>query len=191
MAAYVIKSWRATDKPDVHNNFVTITGRKEGIISWLLALFRIDPTVSITISDTRIEFSEASLSGSVRRLIPLPGICSTLYGYHKPWRKALLIFFLLAWFLPGIANAIASGGKSFSVAGLFIGLIVGFGVAILYYFLNRTLTLGFVENSGVVSAIQFKRSVVENQDINEAQAGYVCQVVQALLEARQRAILQP
>ena len=193
MAAYVIKSWRATDQPDVHSNFVTITGRKEGIISWLLALFRIDPTVSITVSDTRIEFSEASLSGSVRRLIPLPGICSTLYGYHKPWRKAIVVFFLLAWLLTAFSSAIASmgSGDSFSVGGLFIALIVSFGIAILYYFLNRTLTLGFVENSGIVSAIQFKRSVVENQDINEAQAGYVCQVVQALLEARQRAILQP
>ena len=188
MAAYVIKTWRATDQPDVHNNFVTITGRKEGIISWLLALFRIDPTVSITVSDTRIEFSQASLSGSVRRLIPLPGICSTLYGYHKPWRKAIGVFFILTWLLTIFCNLVALPSRN---TGYFIALIVSFGVAILYYFLNRTLTLGFVENSGVISAIQFKRSIVENQDINEAQAGYVCQVVQALLEARQRAILQP
>ena len=70
--AYVIKSWRAGDQPDAHTNFVTVTGRKEGIISYVLAHFGIDPTVSITVSDSRIEFSEASLSGSVRRLIPLP-----------------------------------------------------------------------------------------------------------------------
>ena len=193
MAAYVIKSWRATDQPDVHNNYVTIIGRKQGTISWLLARFGIDPTVSITVSDTRIEFSEASLSGSVRRLIPLPGVCSTLYGYHKPWRKALGIFIFLAWIIAGFSSALASAGgaEHFSFGGLFVAMIVGFVLATLYYFLNRTLTLGFVENSGVVSAIQFKRSIVENQDINEAQAGYVCQLVQALVEARQRAVLAP
>ena len=193
MAAYVIKSWRATDQPDVHNNYVTITGRKEGMISWVLALFRIDPTVSITISDTRVEFSEASLSGSVRRLIPLPGICSTLYGYHKPWRKAVVIFFLLTFLVEGSSNAIKNALSQPHPAHdhLFLALVVGLVLSVIYYFLNRTLTLGFVENSGVISTIQFKRSVVENQDINEAQAGYVCQVVQALVEARQRAILQP
>ena len=39
----------------------------------------------------------------------------------------------------------------------------------------------------MVSAIQFKRSVVENQDINEHQAGYVCQMTQYLVERRLRA----
>ena len=193
MAAYVIKSWRVTQQPDANNHYVTIIGRKEGIISWLLALFRIDPTVSIIVSDARVEFSEASLSGSVRRLIPLTGICSTLYGYHKPWRKAIVVFFLLSWIITSIISAIGASGSNdhISIAGLFIGLIVSFVVAVTYYFLNRTLTLGFVENSGVISAIQFKRSVVENQDINEKQAGYVCEVVQALVETRQRTILHP
>jgi len=193
MAAYVIKSWRASNEPDVHNNYVTIIGRKEGVISWLLALVRIDPTVSITVSATRIEFSEASLSGSVRRLIPLPGVCSTLYGYYKPWRKTVAVFILVTSLAASLSSflALARGNEHFSFGGLFVALIVGFFLAASHYFLNRTLTLGFVENSGVVSAIQFKRSVVENQDINEAQAGYVCQVVQALVEARQRALAGP
>ena len=186
--AYVIKTWRAGDQPDAHTNFITITGRKEGVISWILARFGIDPTVSITANDTRIEFSEASLSGSVRRLIPLPSVCSTLYGYHKPWKKALGIAIFFIWIISSVASA---GADGFSFGGLFGGILVGTVIGLLYFFLNRTLTLGFVEHSGVVSAIQFKRSVVENQDINEAQAGYVCQVVQALLEARQRAVLQP
>jgi len=186
--AYVIKSWRAGDQPDAHTNFITITGRKEGIISWVLARFGIDPTVSITASGSRIEFSEASLSGSVRRLIPLPSVCSTVYGYHKPWKKALGIAVFLIWIVTSLTSA---AGEGFSFGGLFGGVLVGAVIGPLYFFLNRTLTLGFVEHSGVISAIQFKRSVVENQDINEAQAGYVCQVVQALVEARQRTVLQP
>lgn len=55
-------------------------------------------------------------------------------------------------------------------------------IALAYYFLNRTLTLGFVENSGVVSGIMFKRSVIENIDINEKQARYACELTQAMIE---------
>jgi len=181
--AYVIKSWRAADQPDANNHFVAITVRKEGVISWVLARFGVDPTVSITVSDSRIEFSEASLSGSIRRVIPLLSVCSSVYGYHKPWKKSLGIAIVLVWIIAGITSGITGG---FSFGGLFGGILVGSVVALLYFFLNRTLTLGFVEDSGVLSAIQFKRSVVENQDINEEQAGYVCQLVQACIEARQR-----
>ncbi len=188
MAVYVIKSWRASDQPDVHTNYVSIVGRREGLISWALALFGIDPTVSIKVGDNRIEFSEASLSGSVRRLIPLPSVCSTVYGYHKPWKKALGFAIFLIWIISSVASSVTG---VFSFGGLFVGILIGALVGLLYFFLNRTLTLGFVEHSGVLSAIQFKRSVVENQDINEAQAGYVCQVVQFLVENRQQALLTP
>lgn len=180
--AYVIKSWRAAEQPDEKTHFVTIKGRKEGIISWLLARFGIDPTVTIIVSDTRIEFSETSLSGSTRRLIPLSSVCSSVYGYHKPWKQALGIAALIVW----IAILIAGADRHFSIGVLFFGILFGALFGIVYFHLNRTLTLGFVEHSGVLSAIQFKRSVVENQDINEAQARYVCQIVQALIEARQR-----
>ena len=181
--AYVIKSWRAADQPDANNHFVAITVRKEGVISWVLARFGVDPTVSITVSDSRIEFSEASLSGSIRRVIPLLSVCSSVYGYHKPWKKALGIAIVLVWIITGVSSGVAGG---FSFGGLFGGMLIGAIVARLYFFLNRTLTLGFVEDSGVLSAIEFKRSVVENQDINEEQAGYVCQLVQDCIEARQR-----
>ena len=177
--AYVIKSWRAAEQPDENTHFVTIKGRKEGIISWLLARFEIDPTVTIIVSDTRIEFSETSLSGSTRRLIPLSSVCSSVYGYHKPWKEALGIAALMVWIGFLIAGADLSGV-------LFFSILFGALLGIVYFHLNRTLTLGFVEHSGVLSAIQFKRSVVENQDINEAQSRYVCQIVQALIEARQR-----
>jgi len=189
MAAYVIKSWRAADQPDVDGNYVTIIGRKEGIISWLLALFRIDPIVSISVNATRIEFSEGSLSGTVRRLIPLPSVSSTLYGYYKPWKKALVIFYLLS----GITAALpySSSERAHSpIINLIFGLLVGLIVSIIYYLYNRTLSLGFVENSGVVSAIQFKRSFVENKDINDEQARYVCQLVQFFVESRYHGAMQ-
>jgi hypothetical protein len=182
--AYVIKSWQAGDHPDTQNNFVTITGRNEGFISWLLALFRIEPTFSIVISESSLEISEVSLSGSIRRLIPLPNVCSTVYGYSKPWKKALVLGIFLTFMVHLAITANYPRQVSFGTS--FTAIMIGLIISLVYYFLNRTLTLGFVEHSGIVNAIEFKRSVIENKDINEAQAGYVCQVVQALIDAHQR-----
>ena len=193
MSTYVIKSWRASDRPDAQNNFVSITGRRKGLTSWLLSVFGIDPTVSITVSENRIEFAEGSLSGNVRRLIPFSGVCSTLYGYHKPWKKALLVWLLLTPLLPfGFSLLGQSVHELHAVSDptsplpIILSQLLTVIITGIYYFLNITLTLGFVENSGIINLIEFKRSVIENKEINEAQVGYVCQVIQYLIEAKLR-----
>ncbi len=54
-----------------------------------------------------------------------------------------------------------------------------------------SMTLGFVENSGLISAIQFKRSVIENKKIDEQHAAYVCDLTQHLIEAKFRSLRTP
>ncbi|MBL9133922.1 MAG: hypothetical protein JNG86_22105 [Verrucomicrobiaceae bacterium] len=182
MVTLVITKWRATNTADATDGcFVVIVGRREGIISWLLSLLGIDATSSVRVSDSRIEFEEASLSGRLKRLIPLNSVCSTLYGYTKPWKKGLLIAALLFGACFFLAGAMGDG-RSPNVMVLVGGFVVSVLLGILYYHLNKQFTLGFVEDSGVMSAIQFKRSVIENQDINETQAAYVSQLVQVLIE---------
>ena len=39
--------------------------------------------------------------------------------------------------------------------------------------------------------MQFKRSVIENVDINQDQASQVCDIIQRLLEAKIRRLAQP
>ena len=175
----VITKWHAVNSPGEDGLFVRISGRREGIVSWLLSVLGIDATTTLTVSSNRIEFEETSLSGKLKRLIPLSCVCSTVYGYNKPWKKALVIGFLV--FIIGNALLAALFGEPgfFSIA---LSLILGGGCGFLYLVLNKHFTLGFIEDSGVMSAIQFKRSVIENQDINETQAGYVSQLVQALIE---------
>ena len=73
--------------------------------------------------------------------------------------------------------------------GFLFGIAIAVGISLLYYFLSRTLTLGFVEHSGVISAIKFKRSVIENVDVNEGQARYICEITQFLIEASRKPIL--
>lgn len=178
MSALVIKEWKAGPKTiDSQNNFVRITGRKGGLLSWLLSLMRIDPSTTILVGLDRVEFTSASLAGTESRLIPLEGVCSTYYGYYKPWKSAaaIIVFFMFV--------GMTLGGGGFS---LLFATLVGVAVALVYYFLNRELTLGFVETSGVINGIRFKRSVIENVDINQDQAKVVCLLVQRLIEAKQK-----
>ncbi|HEV7402476.1 MAG TPA: hypothetical protein VGO11_06105 [Chthoniobacteraceae bacterium] len=185
----VIKRWYASNTPNPTGHYVVIVGRREGLVSWILALVGIDATTSITVSGARIEFEEASLSGRTKRLIPLTSVCSTLYGYAKPWKKALIIMFIV-----GALVVFGSGlfsGQSPGFGSFVLGLLLGFGAGALHYVLNRQFTLGFVEDSGVVSSIRFKRSIVENQEINEVQASYVSEVTQALIESTKLSLVAP
>lgn len=174
MSGLVIKAWKVDEQAD-GGACARIVGRESGLIAWFLSLLRVDPTTTLMVSPDRIEFTSASLAGTQSRILPLQSICSSYYGYHKPWKIALGIFaFCLA-----VAGSM-HGGEGFVAL---IGLVIAF----VYYFLNRELTLGFVENSGVVIGIAFKRSVIENIDVNEEQAKKVCTLVQSLIEKKGRA----
>jgi hypothetical protein len=163
--AYVIKRWQASSQPiDEAKNYVVLEGRAGGIISWLLSLIKISPIVKMEINSDRILFHEGSLEGDYSRIIPLENISSTFYGYTKPWKEALILGIVL-------------GAMTFG-----IGLIVG----VIYYFLNKHLTIGFVEVSGVITGIAFKRSVIEGQNIDETQARIVAETTQQLIDIRKR-----
>ena len=193
MPIYVIKSWYSSNQPDTDGNYILIEGRQEGLISWLLSVFRIEPTVTIRVTENKVEFAEGSLAGNVRRVIPMLGICSSLYGYEKPWQKAAGMFFVLAWVLGAMGAGIAgsSGGGGGAAFGGLVAVAIAAVVALIYYSLNKTMTLGFVENSGLINAIQFKRSVIENKTIDEQHAAYVCDLTQHLIQAKLRSLRTP
>jgi hypothetical protein len=192
MSALVIKAWQVDSKPiDRYQNFVRISGRKGGLVAWALSLMGIDPVTTIRVGLDRIEFKTASLAGIESRLIPLQSICSSYYGYHKPWKQALSIWVAFVFVGTSIGSAMAEGrGQSAGLMPLLASAAIGLVAALLYYFLNRTLTLGFVEASGVINGIRFKRSMIENLDINQQQAKRVCIVVQRLIEAKEKRALQ-
>ena len=189
MDILVLKSWLADTRPvDSENNYVSIAGRRGGILGWLFSLAKVDPTTRFKVGSERIDISVASLAGTETRLIPLESISSTYYGYHKPWKKALAI--VVACFFIGLSFAGRSGHlammESDDFKNVMVSTAIGIILALVYYFLNRTLTLGLVENSGIINGIQFKRSIIENKDINEKQAASVSVIIQKLVEARLR-----
>ncbi|NBY42727.1 MAG: hypothetical protein EBQ49_05480 [Verrucomicrobia bacterium] len=182
MTPLVLKEWKASNKPvDDKGNWIKISGRASGLLSWILALLQVDPTTTICISEKRLEFSVASLSGTEHRIIPLASVSSTFYGYHKPWKQAVLLFFIFGYVTISLCSLL-----HIPLIGYIFGLLLSTIIALIYYNLNRSLTLGFIELSGVASAIQFKRSVIENIDVDEKQAKYVSDLSQYLIESAKK-----
>lgn len=180
--ALVIKSWRSSTKPiDQHGHFVSIVGRKGGLLAWLLSLLGVDPTTQIRVSRDRVEFKQSSLAGTESKLIPLEGICSSYYGYYKPWKEALTLLLVGVGFGSTVIGPLFGMSQ---IGALCLGALLGTVVSVIYYVLNRTLTLGFVEQSGLINGIRFKKSVIENLEINEPQARQVCLLVQHLIETK-------
>lgn len=159
--ALVIKKWHASRTANQEGNYVHLIGREAGLFAWILSLIGIDPTTEIEVKENLIVFTTASLSGKQKRVIPMRSVCSAYYGYVKPWQMALALGLLL---LPIF----------------FLGLIAG----PLYYFLNKELTVGVVENSSWTGNFSFKRSVIEGQNIDENKAYEIIDIIRSLIEAK-------
>jgi len=166
MNAYVIKSWTAAETPNANGNYVHIAGRTSGFISWLLNLMGISPTIELTVTGDLISLRQGSWGGTVQYHTPLENLCTTCYGYTKPWRQALIL------------------GMIVGLATFFLLGIPGLLAGILYYFLNKITTVGYTDMGGRASHIHFKRSVIEGQKLDEDAASEVCRVIQSLVERR-------
>lgn len=166
MTAFVIKSWSAGDQPNAQGELVNIEGRAGGLISWLLNLLGISPTVSLAVRVDKMTFHKGSLEGTVNFITPLENICSMFYAFKRPLKESVILGVILG----------AATFWLFAIPGILIG--------ILYYVLNKTLTIGFTDLGGRVSEIPFKRSVIEGHTLDENEAARVCGIVQRLVDQR-------
>lgn len=164
---YVIKEWFVDETPDSDGVYVRIRGREGGIISFLLSWVGIDPTVTMTVDNKNVRFEKGSWSGFFKRITPMDKLCSSGYGYQKPWKSALVIA------LVGIPLITLLG----------LGLIIILG-AIVYYFLNKQLKVEFSEIGGRTEGIAFKRSVVEGIKVDETDAARVIRILEALMQGK-------
>ena len=183
----VVKSWKVSETPiDGQDYCVEIIGRKPGFFAWLSALFGIDPTVRLRVGSKWFEYKKASLAGWETKQIPLRKVSSVFNSYYRPWKKALAVF--LSLFVTGGMLIVRMGemDNDFIVAGL-ITMLVGAVIALLYFFLNRSFVLCIYEVGGrATGGIRFKRSVIENVDINQAKVEEACQIIKRLIEAENR-----
>ncbi len=165
--ALVIKEWFASEEPNENGDYVFLSGREGGLVSWLLSVFGIDPTSEVKIQDDLIRFDTSSLAGIEKRIIPLASVSSAYYAYLKPWKVALLLIVIAL----GLVN----------VSPWFIFFLA---VGPAYYFYNKELTIAVVEIAGTTSSFSFKASVIEGQSIDEDQAHKVIDIIRQLIEKK-------
>ncbi len=161
-AALVIKEAEINENGPL---YVKIKGRKSGLLAWFLTLLKIDVTTTFEVYENRIEFSEGSLSGRIKEMIPLSMVCNLGTGYLKPviWMVLAIIFLLLA--IP-----------TFGITLIFT-LLFGF-----FYFYRKSMLLYAVPNSGSGAIIIFKRSLIENVNLTEEDAYRIIDLITKLAE---------
>lgn len=168
--ALVVKSWKVTTQPAAGEPNVSIVARDSGLLSFVLSIVGIDATATLQVSQRHVFYEKGSLSGFERRFVPLEHVASTLYGRIKPWKKTGVL----------VALSIGLGGAMGGVFGVLLA-IVGMALSLMYYYLNRTLTIGVTVVSGQQFELSFSRSVLEGQEVNEAAAEKVIKVIEHLI----------
>jgi hypothetical protein len=182
----VLKSWYASDKPLPDGSFIQITGRRAGLVGFIFSLLGIDPVTTIKVTNQRIEFHSSSLTGTSHRITPLSSVSSSYFGFFKPLFSALsigLFFGLVLALVLGSVMGMDRGGAA-GMLGALVGLGCGAVVAFIYYKINVTQTVGFVELSGDNYFIRFKPSVIEGISVDEAKAKYAAELIQHFIQTR-------
>lgn len=164
--ALAIKQWAATERPQAGGEFVRIHGREAGLLNWLLSFLGIDPTTTLCIDGRSVRLEQGSLGGFMRVVTPLPKVATAVYGYAKPWRTALVIA--------------AVGVALLAFVHWSVGLIVLLA-APAYYFLNKQLFIEIRDSGAGRARIEFKRSVIEGQSIDERAGERIVNIVEMLL----------
>lgn len=161
-AALVIKEAEVNEAGPL---YVRIKGRKSGLLDWFLTLIGIDTTTTFEVYENRIEFTEGSLSGQIKEMIPMSSISNLGTGYMKPIIWMVLAVLSLLLIIPTLG-----------ISALFMFLF-GF-----LYFFRKSLLLYAIPNSGSGAVIIFKRSLIENVNITEAEAYRIIEIITQLVE---------
>lgn len=156
MAGLVVKEWNVSQQPDAAGNFVHISARAPGITSSILSMMGLDSTATLRVSGDTIVFEEASMSGNITRHIPLDKVTSVTHGYAKPLKESIYM-------------------------GIVLGLLtVGIGavLAVVYYLLMKTVTIGVSGSGGIDTALDLKAS--GSGGVTPEQAAQVGQLIYEL-----------
>ena len=181
--AWVVKSWETSSQPNENKEFVRITGRQEGVISWLLSLFSIDPTVSITVTKKNFRFESRTFWGHIKRTIPVSRISEIQSGFQRPWLAPIIFGLIGVLIFFTMFPALFNGEISAAFGRVFIAVIF-FGIAYLIYRLNRYFVIGVFGFGGTLVGAVFKPSFIEGQKIDADAAERVGVIIQALVDIK-------
>ena len=137
---------------------VWIEARQPGLVSFLLTLVGLDPNSSLRVTRGSISFRNSSVFGMNQVSTPLANVGAFVGGYKKPF-WALVFSGLMV--LIGLSLAFTEdGGMLF---GFFSFLAI---VGLVYYYLQKTMFMGFETSGGGTYGFAFKASVLEGVGVD-------------------------
>ena len=151
----VLKQFQVDENAET---LLTIKGRQEGIIAWVLSMVGLDPTVEMVCNRQEIVYKSSSARHGQQNInIPNTAVTAVVTGYTKPF--SLLV----------VAGLFVLGGlfgASQAVWLLYLGLIIA-GICLIAYTLNKEMFFG-VYNGGdkCIASLTTKRSVIEGVNVD-------------------------
>ena len=137
---------------------VWIEARQPGLVSFLLTIVGLDPNSSLRVTRGSISFQNSSVFGMNQVSTPLANIGAFVGGYKKPFWA--LVFSGLMLFA-GLSFAFTEDGGA--LFGIFAFLAL---VGLLYYYLQKTMFMGFETSGGGTYGFAFKASVLEGVGVD-------------------------
>lgn len=157
------------NEDDDNKIFVSIAGRGEGIITWLLTVLKIYGETTFQLDDDCISMNYLSMQGNVNHIIPLTCVASSYCGYSQSM-ISLILGILLS--ILGLLGLLISSMRIYGILELISGIIL----LIAFYFSKR-LFISVETKGGLVPSIRFKRSIIGNIPVDFNKAKKVVQII--------------
>lgn len=159
------------------NELAYLSGRKSGIIGWLLVKIGLGAETVIHVTKDELSFKSSSLSGEFHSLMTLKNISSSHCGYYKP-----VIYLILAILFLVLALVVMFTGEA-GLGVFFIVLAIIFGV--LYYF-NKMIRIMVHTKGGATFGMCFSPSLIEGVDVNIDKAKAVVELINKYMLVEQK-----
>lgn len=170
----VLKQFRVRSSPSRESPVVEITGRRSGLVAFILSMIGLDPTVSLTVTSTEVRQRAASMSGETVDILPLRQIASVHASMTSP--IIILIMGILA-LLPGLLAVAVAEGEPEGFMALFPAVVL----IVTYFVTGKKFSLAFITSAGGGVAIGFKPKTPSGQKLDLDRLNQVAEAVRDLI----------
>ena len=170
MSVLVLRRFAVSDDPQ-QETLVWITGRKSGLMGWILTVLGLSAETTLRVTRKEMLFRDTSLSGSSDSLLSLKGGIASV---HCENRKPIAYLFVAVCFaLSGIVVAFTA-----TFAGA-IGSLLLSGVMFVLYHFNKSVSIRVQSKGGAVFGMRFKPSLIENVSVDQERVRRTIELINA------------
>ena len=139
---------------------VRVVGRAQGLISFILTIMGLSDQTHFELFEDRIFYRSNSLSLQIVNTVMLDHVNYTICTLYQPiWILIVGGLLLIASFFSLLAVAFVG-----SLAAFIFGMLAVFSA--YFFWTNRFLVMGIKTSSGDIFGIVFKRSIIENIEVD-------------------------